>query len=159
MYPAQEVADGLWVGSMADITDRMFLRRRAIRLVVNCTDNIPSTFFDPTLTVAIQDSADSREALTEALPWIVPKVLERRRLGHPVLIHCMAGVSRSATVAAAVLMAERRLTAAEAIAAIQERKPETFGTKGPDGNPVFWPVLVRWQLTLEDKNHLSAPLA
>lgn len=150
MFPAQEVADeGLWVGSMADITDQMFLRRRGIRLVVNCTNNIPSTFFDPTITLAIKDSPESIEDMKAGLPEIVSKILEHRRAGHAILIHCMAGISRSATVAAAVLMAEQNLTAPHAIAAIRERKPETFGTKGPDGHPVFLPVLTWWQSTLE----------
>lgn len=149
MFPAKEVDPGLWVGSVADITDTTFLRKNNIRLVVNCAaEDIPSHFFSPTVSVRLKDAPESRDDMAKALPKVVAKVIEYRRAGNPVLIHCMAGVSRSATVAAAVLMAEYGYTARQAVQKIQNKKPETFGTRGPNGQPVFWPVLLWWEKVL-----------
>jgi protein-tyrosine phosphatase len=43
-----------------------------------------------------------------------------------VLIHCYAGMNRSATVTAAYLMTIKELTAQQAIDIIKKKKPETF---------------------------------
>jgi protein-tyrosine phosphatase len=153
MFPAKEVAPGLWVGSFADITDKRFLQTRNIRLVVNCTNSIPSIFFQPTIEVPLFDDETSRQKMQDALPRIVPEILKYRRRGQTVLIHCVAGISRSASVAAAVLMVENGLTAVQAMALVQSKKPETFGTKGADGRPVFLPVLQWWERYLS--THIS----
>jgi protein-tyrosine phosphatase len=72
------------------------------------------------------------------------------RSGKGVLVHCFAGVSRSASVVAAFLMAREGLTAAQAMARIRTTKPETFtGPEGPQGDmsmqPNFLEGLLLWQ--------------
>lgn len=49
---------------------------------------------------------------------------------HNVLVHCKAGVSRSATVVASYLMSSRAMTAAEALDLLRSKRPIVFPNKG-----------------------------
>ncbi|VDC06150.1 unnamed protein product [Peniophora sp. CBMAI 1063] len=50
--------------------------------------------------------------------------------GGCVLVHCVMGVSRSATVIAAYLMKQRKITPSEALAVIAKRRPQIFPNYG-----------------------------
>ncbi len=65
-----------------------------------------------------------------------------RSEGKAVLVHCMAGVSRSPTLVAAYLMHNRRITAAEALAYLKERRPCV------DPNLGFRQQLLAWEAEL-----------
>jgi hypothetical protein len=75
---------------------------------------------------------DARELLEEAA-WVV----ERLRAGRRVLVHCYAGINRSATICCATLMLLEGLSADDALARIREQHP----TAWPD--PYHW-FLLRW---------------
>ncbi|KAI7834370.1 protein-tyrosine phosphatase-like protein [Kickxella alabastrina] len=51
-------------------------------------------------------------------------------VGGRVLVHCMAGQSRSATAAAAYLMHEQKLTAEQAVQAVKQRRPQIYPNQG-----------------------------
>jgi hypothetical protein len=57
------------------------------------------------------------EALREEAGW----VLERLRAGQRVLVHCVAGLNRSTSVACAALILAEGLSAVEALARVRER--------------------------------------
>lgn len=63
--------------------------------------------------------------------------------GKAVLVHCMAGVSRSPTLVAAWLMHNRRWPAATALAYLKERRACV------DPNPGFRQQLLAWEAELE----------
>ena len=50
-------------------------------------------------------------------------ILLNRRRGIPVLLHCKAGISRSATILCAFLMQCMRITTDEALTLIKKRRP------------------------------------
>lgn len=64
-------------------------------------------------------------------------VADRLRADQRVLVHCYAGINRSATVCCAALILLETLTAEEALARVRERHPEAW----PD--PYHW-LLLRW---------------
>jgi len=106
-YPAKEIVPGLWVGSQGDSRSLDFMRRHDIRLVVNCSRNIPSRFRKGQgikyLRVAVDDAPYEQNEMLRALPAVVPAIDEMLRAGRGVLVHCHAGMQRSAAVAAAYL--------------------------------------------------------
>ncbi len=74
-------------------------------------------------------------------------VAERLRAGQRVLVHCYAGINRSASVCCAALILLEGLSAEQALARVRERHPEAW----PD--PYHW-LLLRW-LAKHSSAHLS----
>jgi predicted protein tyrosine phosphatase len=58
----------------------------------------------------------------------VDAVLRRRAAGQAVLLHCLAGVNRAPTVAAAVLCRRDRLSVREALARVRAARPAAAPT-------------------------------
>ena len=130
-YPAKQILPyRLWVGSERDSQNLEAARRHGVSLVVNCTRNIP--FKVPGIKhyrVPIDDHRDERVTFVKHLPRAVALIDEHLSKGGGVLVHCYAGVSRSASVAAAYLMHKEGLTPRQALSRIRRLKPETFGNK------------------------------
>jgi predicted protein tyrosine phosphatase len=142
-HEAREIEAGLWIGSTMDARDEDFIKRNDIRLIVNATDKVPRFVEDPGVEfvrIPVRDIRADDRAMLEGLPRAVEALQRHRRQNHAVLVHCFAGVSRSATVCAAYLMADRNVNADQAIAAIRAKKPETFGSR-----PVFRAALEDFQ--------------
>lgn len=64
----------------------------------------------------------------ERFEAVVSAVLERRAAGRTVLLHCLAGVNRAATLAAAVLCRRDRLSVEEAIDRVRAVRPSAAPT-------------------------------
>ena len=142
-YRARQIVPGLWIGSAEDAADAAAARRRDIKLVVNCSRDIPAVLSVPTYRIAIDDWSGESRTLLKHLPRILPVVDAVLEAGHGVLVHCFAGMQRSAAVVTAYIMWKRGLTAAEAMALVQRTKPETFTPE-----PTFLKALQRWERTL-----------
>lgn len=126
-YPARHVTRGVWIGSEGDCHDAGFMRRNRIRLVVNCSRNIPFAFpMLQGLRVPVDDSPHDEDVMEQHLPRAVEAICESVRSGRNVLVHCYAGQQRSATVVAAWLMASTGLGVREAKQLVKAIKPETF---------------------------------
>jgi hypothetical protein len=85
-----------------------------------------------------EEKGEGRSGMTPAdllaeAEWVV----DRLRAGKQVLVHCYAGINRSATVCCAALILLEGLSAEEALARVRERHPEAW----PD--PYHW-LLLRW---------------
>ncbi|KAL1412864.1 tyrosine protein phosphatase yvh1 [Vanrija albida] len=148
----QEVADGLWVGDLVAAMDADGLRARGITNIVSLLR--PRLDFAPefsTYPVEIDDvaSSDMLQHLPSTSAWIREALLRRsgeavaERSGDiapgvgetsagGVLVHCQAGMSRSATVAAAFLMRCEGLDPVEAVAIVREARPVV------DPSETFW---------------------
>lgn len=128
-YPAKRITPyQLWIGSEADSKNAEAARRHGVGLIVNCTRNIPARV--PRVRhvrVPIDDSSDEAGTFLAHLPVVVRLIDEHLSKGQGVLVHCYAGVSRSASVVAAYLMYKEGLSPRQAMARIRRIKPETFG--------------------------------
>jgi protein-tyrosine phosphatase len=130
---ADEIVPTLWIGNRAAALDPEFLAAKKITTVFNCTKDIP---FEPTIRrqyrVPVDDNLQEAEIRNLEL-WsyeVVYKILaEHRRCldeGTGVLVHCAAGMQRSAASVAMYLVATKNMTTDEVIRYIQSKRKIAF---------------------------------
>jgi dual specificity MAP kinase phosphatase len=109
--------------------DPEFLRANNITVVFNCTKDLP--FHNSVVKryrVPVDDNLEAVE-ITNMHSWspeIIAKLLREYKAGHTILVHCFAGMQRSACVVAMTLIALTKKTADEAMAFIREIRPIAF---------------------------------
>lgn len=123
----------LWLGNKKAAHDTDFLRTQKISMVINCSKDIEfATATAPgvqlRLRVPVDDNLQSAEIqnLARWSPEIIYKVIHAWNQGHTILIHCYAGVQRSAAVIAMTLIATRQMTSDSAIKFIRACRPIAF---------------------------------
>lgn len=131
MFPfqnANEIVPGLWIGNLHAAADETFLTKNRILSVFNCTKNLP---FHPSVAqkfrVPVDDNLQEVEIRNMELwaPEIAYKIMHAKRDG-PVLVHCHAGMQRSAAAVAIALIAMHGMKADDAMRLIRERRPIAF---------------------------------
>jgi protein-tyrosine phosphatase len=127
-YPARKICKNVWIGSQGDACSDSFMRENNVRLIVNCTRDIPFYFEDiPAHRVSVDDDVTYNHAMLKELPFVVTLLESHsKQRGISVLVHCYAGMQRSATCVAAWIMKTHGWTPARTIAWLQAKKPETF---------------------------------
>jgi protein-tyrosine phosphatase len=127
-YPARKIVRNVWIGSKGDAQDALFMHKNNIRLVVNCSKDIPFYFQDiPGIRVSLDDDPAQNDTMAKNLPFAVGVVdAFSRQHGVGVLVHCYAGMQRSATCVAALLMKLRGWDPDHTMSWIKKKKPETF---------------------------------
>ena len=131
--PADEIVPGLWLGSRYAAQNPEFMKERRIRAVFNCSKDIP---FDRSIPrqyrVPVDDSLQEPDIRNLEL-WsyeIVYKIAyEMRRAeaeGTGVLVHCAAGMQRSAASVAMYLIATKKMTSDQAIAFVKSKRSIAF---------------------------------
>ena len=126
---AHEILPGLWLGNKGASQDRNWQRANQITVIFNCTKDIP--FADTSLTlyrIPLDDNLEPSEIRNlEHWSWeTVYKLHNEYKTGKKILVHCFAGMQRSAAVIALYLVAMYRCTTDEAIAFIKSRRPIAF---------------------------------
>ncbi|KAJ2308121.1 tyrosine protein phosphatase yvh1 [Coemansia sp. RSA 2706] len=125
-----EIIDGLYVGSSMAEADKRKLEECGITHILSiATHYVPShpTAFTYKL-VSIDDLPE--ENIIQYFPQCNRFIDHALKEGGRVLVHCMAGQSRSVAAAAAYLMQKERLTAEQALAAIKEKRPQVHPNEG-----------------------------
>lgn len=131
--PADEIVPGLWLGNRIAAADTAFLQEKKIKTVFNCTKDLP---FEKSVLrqyrVPVDDNLQEPEIRNLEL-WsyeIVYKISSELRRAQKedeaVLVHCAAGMQRSAASVAMFLIATQNMTTDQAIAFIKARRPIAF---------------------------------
>lgn len=126
---AHKILPRLWLGDRYASMDLAFLTQNNIQCVFNCTKNLP--FHESILRkyrIPVDDNLQELEIshLGAWSPEIVYKVVCEYTGGHNILIHCHAGIQRSAAVTAMTLIALQIMNAPDAIAYVKEKRPVAF---------------------------------
>jgi dual specificity phosphatase 12 len=131
MFPfrnADEILPGLWLGNALASRDETFLTEKKIQAVFNCTKNLPFTGRPVRkYRVAVDDNLQEEEIRNLSL-WsfeIVYKIIHEYNQG-PILVHCAAGMQRSAACVAMTLIAKKGLKTEDAIREVQLKRPIAF---------------------------------
>ena len=126
---ADEILPRIWLGNRTAALDSEWIAEKGIKAVFNCTKDIP---FLPEIQrkyrVPVDDNLQDEEIRNLEF-WsfeIVFKITREYKTGQPILIHCAAGMQRSAASLAMFLIALKGFTPQEAINYIQERRPIAF---------------------------------
>ncbi|XP_041376320.1 dual specificity protein phosphatase 22-like [Gigantopelta aegis] len=98
-----KIIDGVYVGNFRDAKDEDELKKHKITHILSIHDNAKQLLKDMQyLCIVASDSPD--QDLTQYFPECIDFIHRARLDGGRVLIHCLAGVSRSVTITAAYLM-------------------------------------------------------
>jgi hypothetical protein len=150
-YRPRRITNHVWVGSQATAADAAFIKKNNIKLVVNCSKDIPKFSDVPMLRVPVHDAAFDAEKMWKYLALASAAIRDVTRYNGNVLIHCHAGMNRSATVCAAYLMTIKGLTAKEAMEAVRKAKPETFRPMNFKSSLVNYEKQLRANGVIKDK--------
>ncbi|KAJ7988024.1 hypothetical protein DPEC_G00319340 [Dallia pectoralis] len=115
----------LYLGNERDAQDAHLLQRYNIGYVLNVTTHLPLYHYDTglfaykRLPATDSNKQNLRQYFEEAFEFIE----EAQRANMGVLIHCQAGVSRSATIVIAYLMKHTWMTMTDAYKFVKTRRP------------------------------------
>ncbi len=139
---ADEVVPGLWIGNQASAADINFLKKHDIKTIINCSTHIPFVEHHKHKRVAVRipvldpgpfkslgqkDIDKMYTALPKAIS-IIKKSIEKGG----VLVHCHAGMQRSAAVIVAYLAqfhfnnCKPDEAYERAVSFLQEKRPRVF---------------------------------
>ena len=108
-----EIETNLWLGDYRASLDKDFIKRHNIKLVINLSKNLNFVDLDDVekYRVPIHDnrSHESDVGMISHFPEVYKKIDSYLKLNKGVLVHCRAGMQRSATVVALYLMKKRNL--------------------------------------------------
>ncbi|KAJ1310975.1 hypothetical protein OPQ81_009484 [Rhizoctonia solani] len=117
-----EVIENLWVGDFGAATSIELLEMAGVKYVVSCMRGKVRVHETMRRYQIPLDDTEEQDVLAY-LPATIAFIQKALASGDGVLIHCMAGMSRSATIAAAYLMYSQGLDPAGALELIREVRP------------------------------------
>lgn len=119
----------IWLGNRLAAADPDFLQKNNITAVFNCTKDLP---FHPSALrkyrLPVDDNLEPVEIanMERWAPEAVYKVLNEYKQGNTILIHCFAGMQRSAALLAMTLMVMTRKPTEEIVAFIRSKRVIAF---------------------------------
>jgi protein-tyrosine phosphatase len=126
---AHEIVPGIWLGNKRASENEKWLKAKNITVVFNATKDIPfSTSIKKQYRIPVDDNLQPEEIRNMTL-WsheAVYKVMFEHNRDQNILIHCAAGMQRSAAIMAMYLIATRGLTWQQAITYTQSIRPIAF---------------------------------
>jgi predicted protein tyrosine phosphatase len=132
------ICERLFLGSASDARNLDKLQCHGIKYVLNMTGSTsyPAEFFaasgHPHVTLLALDTHDVDDYdIASHFPVALDFIHKSLQAGDgAVLVHCAAGVSRSATIVAAYLMAAHQIGAAEAVLRVHQARPCVCPSQG-----------------------------
>lgn len=119
-----EIINGLYLGDIHSSRNLNSLRNLGITTIVNMTSE-PNAFSENEFTYKNYPISDSIEQLIdmeeiEKIMNLIDEVINKK--GEKVLVHCQAGISRSATVVIMYLMKSQKIKAEDAYALCKSKR-------------------------------------
>jgi predicted protein tyrosine phosphatase len=136
---AHEILPRLWLGNVKASTNEAFITTNRIQAVFNCTKDLP---FSPMIPIKYRIPVDDNLQENEIYnmqKWsseIAFKIMAEYRKGHVILVHCMAGMQRSAAAVAFTLIAYRHMHALDAMRLIKSIRPIAFTPRANFGRAI-----------------------
>lgn len=146
-----KIQDKLYLGNIKAASDLKSLKAAGITHVLQVASGI-KPFFPNDLTYKVINVLDSsNQSLLRHFPAAIQFIKDGMSRGGAVLVHCYAGVSRSATCVIAFLMQERDLSFEDAFSFASKQRPVIFPNMG------FQRQLTEFERLLHVKRQFSVP--
>lgn len=136
---ANEILPRLWLGNARASMNEDFIKDKDIKVVFNCTKNLP---FSPMIPIKyripVDDNLEEAEIRNMEL-WsgeIAFKMMTEYMEGKTILVHCMAGMQRSAASMAFMLIALLKIRALDAMKMIKEKRMVAFYPRANFGRSI-----------------------
>ncbi|KAG8814779.1 hypothetical protein FRC17_000974 [Serendipita sp. 399] len=117
-----EILPRLWLGDIAGPQDAKTLEKRNIRAILSVLEfeiDIPEGIAHKHVQLIDTGEADLLGNVVPCIEFIQTELDK----GHSVLVHCFAGVSRSASMVTAYIMYSQNLSSADAMRQLQKARP------------------------------------
>lgn len=134
-----EIIPGIFIGNAKASQNPLTIQQNKINMVVNCTKDIPFLEWIPyKIRLAINDDRNPKEiqAFQKEIDKVVGYIYDHVTNGNTVLVHCRAGIQRSASVVSAFLMKYSEMNIQQSVEFIQTKRKQTFF-----GGINFYPAL------------------
>lgn len=129
---ASEIIPSIYVGDMLIAQNPSFFQQAKIKTVINCTVAVPCYFEDKGVRyyrIPVNDTPrkEDNDIMAKAIPQVLD-IVRQLNLSkeNALLIHCAAGVSRSCTVATAIVRACCSDSIPQAVSMVVARRPIAF---------------------------------
>jgi len=122
-FDAQEIVPNLYLGDVYAAHNTKELKKRNITHIVTCTVGVVPPFPDAFQYKHLKILDCAAEAIHDHFPETSEFIAKAIAEGGKVLVHCIRGVSRSATIVAAYLMTSHKLSHNEAVATVRSKRP------------------------------------
>lgn len=126
---ANEVLPRLWLGDKHAAADEEWLKKHHVAVVFNCTKTLPfAESVQRMYRVPVDDNLEASE-IANMGAWAAEtqvKLYREWKAGRTVLVHCHAGMQRSAAVVAMFLITLFGMSAEEAMAFVKSKRPVAF---------------------------------
>lgn len=147
-------------GQISEVTDHLFLsgagvlkleklRQKKISCIVNATVEEPSTYIPGIdyLKISIEDSPYAR--IDQYFDIVADKIKAVKDRGGRTLVHCVAGVSRSATLCMIYLVKHERMTLRQAYHYVKSARPVVRPNLG------FWRQMIDYERSLKGSSSVK----
>ncbi|XP_074086882.1 dual specificity protein phosphatase 8 [Macrotis lagotis] len=114
----------LYLGSQKDVLNQDLMTRNGISYVLNASNSCPKPDFiceSRFMRIPVNDSYCEK-----LLPWLDKSIefIDKAKLSSSqVIVHCLAGISRSATIAIAYIMKTMGMSSDDAYRFVKDRRP------------------------------------
>jgi len=130
MQYANEIIPNLWLGCRNSPLERENLRKNNIKLIINCSKDLdyPVDSDIQTIRLAINDinTEESNNILKQDIETIVYIMNTYLNNNIGVLVHCYAGMQRSATVVICYLIKYKHMTVSSAKELMKSKRSIVF---------------------------------
>ncbi|XP_070578410.1 dual specificity protein phosphatase 10-like [Ptychodera flava] len=123
--PPAQILPFLYIGGDKDASDIKLMERLKIKYILNVTSHIP-LYFEKTADIVykrLPASDNCQQNLTQYFEEASEFIDDARHKGLNVLVHCQAGISRSATICISYIMKHTKMTMTDAYQYIKHKRP------------------------------------
>ena len=123
-----EIINNIWLGNYKASIDKDFINNNGIEVIFNCTRTHPFIENDNIIKyrLDVNDHSNDLLRMRKRIDWASYTLNHHMKNNKKILIHCHAGLQRSATLLAYTLMRYRNISLKNCVNLIRSRRPMAF---------------------------------